>query len=125
MKNSDILLDTIKGWSTPILEKAMQNIANDSVIFAFAKNLISPEWLTKAIMEHLGYPLLKQYIDKIPDEMLPAFTLDLLDGMIDKRVKEGGLELPSIGIKIAPVAFENLRKLCENNFKQYAEKKDE
>ena len=125
MKNSEILVQSLSQWSEPIIETAMQSMAGGNSTFSFVKNLISPEWISRSVMEHLGLPYLKQMIGKLPEDAIPQFSLDLIDGMIDKRVKEGSLDIPTIGIRLNPDAFRNLKGILEKNLNQYSELKEE
>lgn len=121
MKNAEILSKSLLEWTTPIAEKAMQGLASNNLAFSFVQQLISPEWVAKSVVNHLGLPYIEQAVSKLPDESIPQFSLDLVSGMIDKRVKDGALDIPAAGIRLSPEAFKNLKLILESNFKQYKE----
>jgi len=125
MKNSEILINSISEWSTPIIQKAMQGLSGNDMMFSIVQNLISTEWLSKSIMNYLGLPFLKQMIEKIPEDSIPDFCMNLIDGMIDKRTKDGKLAIPAIGIALNTDAFRELKEICESNFSLYREDKKE
>ena len=121
MKNAEILIKSLTEWAEPVIEMAMQNSNNTAL--SFVKSFISPEWLSKSLMNHLGIPMLSKKIEKVPDELItPEFVSDLIDGMIDKRVENGRLEIPEIGIGLNPDSFKSLKEICESNFKKYTKK---
>ena len=120
MKNSEILIKSLSEWANPIVIKAMQGSDNKALFYI--QNLISPERLSNSLMNHLGLPFLKQTIENVPDELItPNFASDLIDGMIEKRVKEGVIKVPFIGVGLNPEAFRELKEICERNFGQYRE----
>lgn len=124
MTNAEIVVKSIAEWVNPIAEKAMRGISGDGFMSSVVQSLIAPEWLAKTMMDYLGVPILKRNIEKIPNELIPEFSLNLVDGMIDKRVKEGELVIPAIGIALEPNAFMKLKNVLESNFAQYSEKKE-
>ena len=121
MKNSEILVKSILDWINPITKKAMENISNGNTVFSFVNRLIDPDWLSESVVNHLGMPYIRKAIERLPEESIPKFSMEILDGMIQKRVKDGGLVIEALGLIIEPDAFKNLKSICEANFNQYAE----
>lgn len=127
MTNAQILVNSLNEWVTPIIEKAFKGLANQNQFTFMLSNLITPARLTSSIKEHLGMPMIHQYISRLPDEAIPGLALDLIDGMIETRVEKGPLDIPAIGVRLSPDAFKNLKAICEKNFESYSEpaKKEE
>lgn len=124
MSNAQILANSINEWVTPIIEKGFENIAGQNQITFLLSNLITPERIAQAIKQHLSIPFIEQQLAKLPDEVIPGFSLEIIDGMIQTRVERGALEIPMIGVRLNPDAFRNLKHICETNFKMYAEKSE-
>lgn len=124
MTNAQILTNSINEWITPIIEKGFQALANRNQITFLLSNLITPDRLANAVKEHLSIPLIQEQISKLPDAIIPQFSLDIIDGMIATRVEQGALELPMIGLRLTPDAFRNLRQICAQNFETYSDKPD-
>lgn len=121
MTNAQILVNSLNEWATPIIEKAFKGLANQNQFTFMLSNLITPARLTASIKEHLGLPMIHQYISKLPDESIPGLFLDLIDGMAETRIEKGPLDIPGIGIRLTPEAFKNLKAICEKNFESYSE----
>jgi hypothetical protein len=119
MKNAEILINSLSQWASPVIEQAVSNSGN--MVLQATQKLISSDWLVKSVMNDLGMPIIKQYIERLPDEQIPKFSLNIIDGMIDHRVKNGGLEIPVLGVRLSPDAFRELKDICESNFRQYGE----
>ena len=121
MKNAEILIKSLTDWATPIIEKSMSS--GNSL--GFLSQIISPQYFINSTFNNLGLPVAKKYIEKIPDEVIPNFSLDLIDGMIETRKENGELFIPVLNAGITPDALKNLKKICEDNFEQYGAKSDE
>lgn len=122
MNNAQILAESINEWMRPIIEKSIQGLAGQNSITYMLSNLITPERLLKSVQEHLSIPLIYEQVSKLPDAVIPAFSLDVIEGMIQTRVEAGPMELPMLGIRLTPDAFRNLKEICGRNFETYGEK---
>lgn len=121
MTNAQILINSLDEWVTPIIEKAFNGLAGQNQLTFMLSNLITPARLTAVIKDRVGIPMLEQYLAKVPDDMLPGITLDIVDGMIATRIEKGPLDIQAVGIRLTPDAFKNLKAICEKNFQAYTE----
>lgn len=119
MNNAQILSNSINEWISPIIEKGFQGLANQNQLTFMLSNLITPDRLLKVVQEHLSIPFIYEQVSKLPDAIIPDFSLDVIDGMIQTRMEKGALEIPMIGIRLTPDAFRNLRSICQKNFEAY------
>ena len=123
MKNSEILVKSLTEWLNPIISDISQVVFQKNITLSLVQEFISPEWMSKSIIEHLGVPELNKVISKLPEDSIPAFSLNMIDGVIDKRVKEGALRKVIFGeeFTLEPNLFKDLKRICESNFAQYSE----
>ena len=119
MKNSEILVKSLSEWATGVIE-TIQKASGDSML-GIVGSLVSPELLAGSLMRHVAAPYLQKVIGKIQDDAIPGLTAELIDGMIEKRVQDGRLDIPFLGIGLGQDAFRNLKSICEGNFLQYGE----
>lgn len=121
MTNAQILSMSINEWIKPIITTGVNNFVGKNQFTAILGHLISPDLLLQSVENHLSLPLISQYIEKLPDDTIPGFSMEVIDGMIATRAEQGPLPIPMLGVQLTPDAFRNLKSICEQNFKEYAQ----
>ncbi|MFR9541387.1 MAG: hypothetical protein SNH27_04985 [Rikenellaceae bacterium] len=121
MTNAQILAASLNQWATPIVEGAINHMAQESQLGYFMSAMISPQRIIKSLQEYIAIPILQENINKIPDPLIPSFALDVMDGMIETRVEKGPIDIPFINTSLGAEPFRNLKKILEQNLAEYGE----
>ncbi len=121
MTNAQILSESLNQWASPIIAGYIDHVAQQSQIGYFVSSLISPQRLMGSLQQYVAAPLLHTYISKMPDPVIPDLSLDLLDGMIEQRVKDGAITVPFLGASLGADAFRDLKNICQANYTEYGE----
>lgn len=125
MTNATILANSVNEWLTPIVNVGMQRLASKNTMTYMLSSLISPQRLMHSAKEHLSVPMLHKYISHVPDELIPNFSLSLIDGMVETRLEQGALAIPFLDMRLSPDAFRELKAVCEKNFETYGVKPEQ
>ncbi len=121
MTNAEIFVNSLNDWITPIVQSAVDHKINNNFFAGMAAEIIDPSYFIETTKQHLGFPVVLEYVAMVPDDKLPSYSLAILDGMIDTRRKKGAFSVPFLGVRLGPTAFEDLRHQTEQNYLEYSE----